>query len=99
MKFCVFSISTLFNFFFYSSVLGFFIQIPEIIWQSDHHLVRCNNGVSVTPHAGKIGFANKVILPVTKYEIITVNIINSIFIQHCCVTSLQLIQELALPTC
>lgn len=53
----------------------------------------------MTPHAEKIGFANEVILPVTKYEIIAVNIINSIFIQCCPVTSLQLIQELTLPTC
>jgi len=52
----------------------------------------------MTLHAGKMGFPNKVILPVTKYEIIAANTINSIFIQHCHVTSLQLIQELNLPT-
>lgn len=52
----------------------------------------------MTPHAGKIGFPNKVILPVTEYEIIAANIINSIFIQRSRVTSLQLIQELNLPT-
>lgn len=75
------------------------MQMPEIIWQSGHHLVRHNSGVSVTPHAGKIGFANKVILSVTKYEIIAVNIIHSIFIQCCHVSSLQLIQEVTLPTC
>ena len=74
------------------------MPMPEIIWQSDYHLVRHDNGVNVTPHAGKTGFPNKVILPVTKYEIIAVNIINSIFIQRCYVTSLQLIQELNLPT-
>lgn len=51
----------------------------------------------MTPHAGVIGFPNKVILPVTKYEIIAVYIINSIFIQRCHVTSLQLILELNLP--
>lgn len=71
---------------------------PEIVLQSDYHLVRHDNGVNVTPHAGKIGFPNKVILPVNKYEIIAVSIINAIFIQHYHVTSLQLIQELKLPT-
>lgn len=49
------------------------------------------------PHTGKIGYPVKVILPVTKYKIITVNVINSIFIQGCHVTSLQLIQEPNLP--
>lgn len=52
--------------FFHGSILGLSMPVPEIILQSDYHLV------NVTPQAGKIRFPNKVILAVTKYEIIAV---------------------------
>lgn len=96
MTFHVLFISTLYIF-SYRSVLALYRPMPEIPRQIDYHLARHDNGVSMIPHTGKIGYPVKVILPVTKYKIITVNVINSIFIQGCHVTSLQLIQEPNLP--
>lgn len=52
--------------FFYGSVLQLFMPMPEIILQSDYHLVRHASGVNVSPQAGKIRFPNKVILTATK---------------------------------